>query len=578
MKSFFRFFFSVRTIVLLLLVAALAGGGWYLWQLSTSNGGKAEYRTESVKKGNLSATITATGTLEPQQVIDVGAQVAGLVLKFAPADPANPNGPVVDYCTVVKSGQPLAYIDPTIYQAQVNQATAALGVANANRASAKANLKKAEAVAAGAKDAYQRDMGAGTSAINAGQIATDRAGFESAEADIAVQQAAVDQAAAAVDQATSTLKVAQTNLDYCTVKAPPADPKVLPAIASRVLSLMASPAGGGGLLAASVVVPDDTKYTILDRRVSIGQTVVASLSAPSLFLLAKDLMKMQIWASVNEADVGNIHKGEKVTFTVDARPGKTFEGTVSQIRLNASMTQNVVTYTVVVDTDNRWIDAPALSQGGGRKSPGNGEKKTASGRPGAPHTPSTADETPAAAPDKELELLPYLTGNLTFHVARHEDVLQVPNAALRWRPQSDKVDPKYRDEYEKSLRRKANKESTDADSADASKGGQAAPGSGDNQQAGARQRQAGAANRGMVWVQDGAYVRPIKIVTGLTDGAMTEVASVEEGQTIDETTELVTGENTGKAAAAATNNPFAPKLPFGQQPKKPDDNSKDQQK
>src|SRR5262249_12654673 len=127
---------------------------------------------------------------------------------------------------------------------------------------------------------------------------------------------------------------------------------------------------------------------IVDRRVNVGQTVVAGLNAPSLFLIAKDLTKLQVWASVNEADIGNIHAGQSVRFTVDAYPKETFVGQVAQIRLNASMTQNVVTYTVVISTDN--------SQG---------------------------------------KLLPYMTANLQFEVDRRHDVLLVPNAALRWKPQ-----------------------------------------------------------------------------------------------------------------------------------------------
>jgi HlyD family secretion protein len=126
--------------------------------------------------------------------------------------------------------------------------------------------------------------------------------------------------------------------------------------------------------------------------VNIGQTVVSSLNAPSLFLIAKDLRKMQVWVSVNEADIGNIHPGQPVTFTVDAFSSRPFKGVVNKVRLNAAMTQNVVTYTVEVSTDN-------------------------------------ADE----------KLLPYLTANAKFEVQHDTDVLLVPNAALRWNPQPDQV-------------------------------------------------------------------------------------------------------------------------------------------
>jgi HlyD family secretion protein len=139
------------------------------------------------------------------------------------------------------------------------------------------------------------------------------------------------------------------------------------------------------------------KGVIIDRRVNIGQTVVSSLNAPSLFLLAKDLKRLQVWVSVNEADIGHIKPGQPVTFTVDAYPGEVFSGEVGKVRLNATMTQNVVTYTVEIITDN------------------------SSGK-----------------------LLPYLTANVNFIVGEAKNVLLVPNLALRWTPQVDQVVAEFR--------------------------------------------------------------------------------------------------------------------------------------
>ena len=173
-------------------------------------------------------------------------------------------------------------------------------------------------------------------------------------------KAAIVQAKGTVAQAEATLKRALQNLNYCTIKSP-------------------------------------VKGVIIDRRVNIGQTVVSSLNAPSLFLLAKDLNRLQVWVSVNEADIGRIKPGQPVTFTVDAQPGDVFPGKVGKIRLNATMTQNVVTYTVEVDTDNS----------GGK-------------------------------------LLPYLTANVTFIVGERKNVLLVPNAALRWTPQLEQVVAEFR--------------------------------------------------------------------------------------------------------------------------------------
>ena len=240
--------------------------------------GKPSYRTQPVERKNLTATVNATGVVEPEEVIDMGAQVAGLIQKFGPADPAKPDGPVVDYTTAVKKDQVLAVIDPALYEGKVKQAKAAL-------ASAKAGLKKAVANREASKDIYQRNLNT-PGAVPQVQLAADKAAIELAEAECDVQEAAV-----ALAQA--NLEEANLNVSYCTITAP-------------------------------------VDGVIVDRRVNVGQTVVASLSAPSLFLLAKDLSKMQVWASVNEADIGAIHIGQEATFTVDARPGKTYAGKVLQ--------------------------------------------------------------------------------------------------------------------------------------------------------------------------------------------------------------------------------------------------------
>ena len=493
MKALFSFLFSLKMLAAVFMLAALAGGGWYVYSVETANAAGPGFRTEPVVKRNLTATIPATGTLEPEGGgVDVGVhQIQGQILKFG-ADPTDPTGNrVVDFCTPVDEGTVLALIDPTLYQAQLNQAQAALK-------SAQANLKKSEASRDGAWDAYQRDARS-PGAIAPGQVTTDKAAYDVAAADCGVQEAAIAQAEA-------NLKVAQTNLDYCTIKSP-------------------------------------VKGVIVDRRVNVGQSVVASQAAPSLFLLAKDLMRLEVWASVNEADIGNIHEGQDVTFTVDARPGKVFQGTVKQIRYNATMTQNVVTYTVVVSTANRVVDNPV---------------------PVKVNTPSggTVSTTP------ELELLPYLTANLTFHVAERPDALLVPNAALRWRPQLAQVAPAFRDEYEQSLRKKAAKETPAdgpaSDSPETPKGPGKKPGGNGG----------GAANRGMVWVQDGPFVRPIKLQTGLSDSAMTEVVHVHTDDNLhkDDKLEvdapLVTGENAVHADATTTN-PFQMKI-FAPPPKKQD--------
>ena len=185
------------------------------------------------------------------------------------------------------------------------------------------------------------------------------ANYKVAVANLEVGKATIKQNEAAVT-------MAKRNLDYCTITSP-------------------------------------VKGVIIDRRVNIGQTVVSSISASSVCLIAKDLSRMQIWAQVNEADIGRIHAGLPAQFTLATYPGETFEGKVTQVRLNATSTQNVITYIVVVTTDN----------------------------PPTPEHPNG-------------KLLPYMTADLKFEVERHPDVLLVPNAALRWKPQPSEIAPDHR--------------------------------------------------------------------------------------------------------------------------------------
>jgi HlyD family secretion protein len=370
---------TLGTIVLILVVVAVGFGGWYHFY---GHQPAVSYRTAQVQRGTLLATISATGTIQPEEVIDVGAQVQGMIKRFG-ADPRDSTKPV-DYGTPVEPGTELAFIDDSLYRADLAQAQAQLDQNKTRVEQAKANVKKAEADLEQNKAKEEqtrldylrseRLRPSGTLAeadyeVSKGGYETAKAAVLSSEAAVAQAKAAVPDAEAAVALAQAALDRAQTNLGYTVIKSP-------------------------------------VKGVVIDRRVNIGQTVVSSLTAPSLFLLAKDITRLQVWASVNEADIGQIHNGQAVTFTVDAHPGETFKGTVSQIRLNATMTQNVVTYTVVVDTDN------------------------SSGK-----------------------LLPYLTANLQFEISRSDNALLVPNAALRWMPTKiEQVAPDARDAFVQSQR------------------------------------------------------------------------------------------------------------------------------
>ncbi len=335
---------------------------------------------------------------------------------------------------MVEEGTVLAKIDPTPYEASLEQAEAALQRAKAELLLLEAKYEQAE------KEWKRAELLRTKSAIAESDYDTIVANYKAAKANLEVGKASVRQQEAAV-------RVAKTNLGYTTIVSP-------------------------------------VRGVILDRRVNIGQTVVASLNAPSLFLIAKDLRRMQVWASVNEADIGRIRLNMPVRFTVDAYPGEVFRGTVTQIRLNATMTQNIVTYTVIVTTDNT-----------------NGK------------------------------LLPYLTANVQFEEAERKNVLVVPNAALRWKPQPEQIDPTVEVPLASC-------------------------------EGGPEQEQ------GLLWVETGGgFVRPAPVRVGITDGVKTEVS----GEGLQEGMLVVVGEQSpasgeeGPTTTASsedkTTNPFLPKLP-----------------
>jgi HlyD family secretion protein len=490
----------MRTILSIAVLLGLAGAGGYYYLRYYHSESASSFRTAPVERGNMLPTIEATGTIEPEEVVDIGAQVAGLIKELK-----------VDYGSAVEKGTVLALIDDTLYKATVDQNAAALGKAKADLGQMKAalflaqqNLKR--------DDSLLKTKGA----LAPNQYDTDVAAVEIAKANVLDVEALIKQAEA-------TLKLSQVNLGYCSIIAP-------------------------------------VKGVIVDRRVNVGQTVVSSLSAPSLFLLAKDLSRIQVWASVNEADIGRIHAGVKAHFTVDAYPNETFPGEVSQVRLNATQTQSVVTYTVVVTTEN-----------------------------------------------KDLRLLPYMTASLHFEIERHEDVLKVPNAALRWKPRPKQIAPAFRGEAlaamnrpkqaddnkarpakgsaqdsasaaqdsslatsagtatglksedwkartEKHLRQAGKTAAPTAEAPQSAAGGRQPPGSPAGTQTAAAKKEHHESSR--LWVVEGNFVRPVPVRIIATDGTMTEV----RGKDISEGMDVVIGETVVSDAEGDTTNPFMPKL------------------
>jgi HlyD family secretion protein len=293
---------------------------------TAGKGPTLEYDTVTVDRGPVVARVTASGTLSALITVQVGSQVSGRIQKL-----------FVDFNSPVKKGELLAKIDPRLFQAAVEQA-------RADDSAAQANLAKAKAQAAVASLQYERSKELAARHILA------QADLDTARADADAAAAAVDAAAAAVEQTRAALDKAEVNLAY-----------------------------------TSIVSPTDG--IVISRDVDVGQTVAASLQAPTLFVVARDLRRMQVDTSVAEADIGRVRAGMTASFTVDAYPTDTFRGVVREVRNAPQTLQNVVTYDAVIDVDN---------------------------------------------PD--LRLKPGMTANATFVYDRADDTLRVRNAALRFRP------------------------------------------------------------------------------------------------------------------------------------------------
>lgn len=290
---------------------------------------KVSYKTVPLEKGSVVAAISATGTVNPVTTVQVGSQVSGTIQKL-----------LVDYNSRVKKGQVIAEIDPALFLAQVEQA-------RGNFLNAQANLQKAKVTLADAKRTLERNR----QLISQGIVA--QSDFDASQTAYDSALAGIKSAEAGVTQYRGSLMQAETNLKN---------------------SVIRSPVDG----------------IVISRSIDVGQTVAASFQTPTLFSIARDLTKMQIETSVDEADISRTRLDQTVTFTVDAYPDRSFKGRVTQVRSAPITVQNVVTYIVVVQVDN-----------------------------------------------KELQLKPGMTANVSIETGRRDGVLKLPAAALRFRPKVD---------------------------------------------------------------------------------------------------------------------------------------------
>jgi len=422
---------------------------------------KPQYFTRKVDRGDIGEVVEATGTINAVTTVQVGSQVSGTISRLN-----------ADFNSRVKKGQVVAQIDPSLFEGALLQAKADLANAKANLVASQANLEKAQATAVQTKADYERTSGLTKEGVmSQQQLDLAKANADSADAAVSAAKATITQAIAQAQQKQAAVTVAQTNLDYTTIHAP-------------------------------------IDGTVIARNVDVGQTVAASLQAPTLFTIAQDLTKMQVYASTDESDVGMIHTGQIVTFKVDAFPKDSFTGRVSQVRLNATTVQNVVTYNTIIDFDN-----------------------------------------------PEMKLFPGMTAYITIPVADVTNALRVPNGALRYKPDlaADQV---------RALYKKYGLTSGQPMGAQA----EANPGSGNSGASGRQQRahaqgaQGGGAagaqqhtprvDVSVIWkLRPDNTLEPVRIRTGITDHTVTEVAQVLNGQ-LNQDDELVTG---GMSATSSSN-------------------------
>jgi HlyD family secretion protein len=431
-----------KLIPWLVVLVVLAGGAYGILRYQKAHAApELSWKTAPVEKKKIAAKVTASGTLQATVTVQVGAQVSGRIQKLN-----------ADFNSTVKKGQLLAKLDPELFKAAVEQA-------NANFLSAKAGVTRAQAQE---KDA---ELSAARSKALFDQSLLSAADLQTSDTNFVVAKAATEVAKASLAQSNASLHQAQVNLSYTEIF---------------------SPIDG----------------TVISRAVDVGQTVAASLSAPVIFTIAEDLHKMQVHTSVAEGDVGQLQAGMDATFTVDAFPGQTFKGTVSQIRNSSTTVQNVVTYDAVIDLENA-----------------------------------------------ALKLRPGMTATVTVNYAERPDAIAVSNAALRFHPPPEAASVVTGD--------------GDGGAAPAHSswdGGVGGGGAGGAASGGHRTRPAGSAGgsgggrpdgleKRTIYVMRGNTPEAVSVVTGLSDGTVSEIVrgDVKPGDLV-----VIDVTVSGKAASAST--------------------------
>jgi HlyD family secretion protein len=388
---------------------------------------QAQHFAAKVERGEIRDVVEATGTINSVITVQVGSQVSGTIAKLN-----------ADFNSRVHKGDVVALIDPALFNGALLQAKADLENAKANLEAARANLEKARAGLVQTKADYDRAVGLTRDGVmSQQQLDLAKSNYDAANASVGAAAANITQAEAQISQKKAAVTVAQTNLDYTVIR---------------------SPIDG----------------TVVARNVDVGQTVAASLQAPTIFTIAQDLTKMWVYAKTDESDVDNIKVGKQVTFKVDALPKQTFQGVVSQIRMNPTTVQSVVTYDTIIEFAN-----------------------------------------------PELKLFPGMTAYVTIPVATAQRVLKLPNTALRYKPPmaTEEVLALYkRYGIDEGAGQNAGADSAAEESALARAAAQNAP-------------RAPKAETAVVWkLHPDNSMEPVKVSLGITDHAYTEASAILKGE------------------------------------------------
>jgi HlyD family secretion protein len=424
-----------RILFMIVALLLIGGAGFAYWRMSES-AKEVSYVTTAVQRGNVTQVVSSTGTLQAVITVQVGSQVSGTIDKL-----------FADFNSKVKAGQVVAQLNQDKFKAAVDQARANFIAAQSNLAKAKVGVEDSRRTLERTRELRKRELTA-QSDLDAAQTA-----YDAATAQLEVNKAQVAQAQAGINQVSVDLN--------------------------------------------NTVIRSPVDGIVISRNVDVGQTVAASLQAPTLFTIANDLAKMEVHTNVDEADVGNVWQGQEVTFTVDAFPARRFRGKVSQVRNAPISVQGVVTYNAVVRIDN-----------------------------------------------KDLLLKPGMTANVQFLVSRQEDVLTIPNMAMRFRP------PDQDDQAQELLRRERSRVAAPVGARRTSRAsgvrssGTAAP----------------ATRSVTIYVLKDNKAQPVEVQLGITDGTRTEVRG---GLNESDPVIIATASGAASSAAAGVANPFQPQQQRG---------------